>query len=149
MLRGFPADEGNARLGTRGGDAPNDGGNTLGDDAPGRDVVRHKERFCAADDDVVDDHANQVEADRVVLVEGLCNGDFGADAIGGGREHGARHPGQRGGIEHPGEPAESAEHFGARRRTHRRLHQLDGLVACLDVDAGQRVGDLLAHGAQG
>ena len=37
-------------------------------------------------DDVVDDHADEVLADRVVLVEGLRDRDLGAHAIRAGGE---------------------------------------------------------------
>ena len=51
---------------------------------PHGDVVGHEQRLGAADDEVVDDHADQVEADGVVLVHPLRDGDLGADAVGRG-----------------------------------------------------------------
>ncbi len=70
------------------GDAADDRGDALGHDLAGGDVVGHEERLGAADDDVVDDHADEVEADGVVLVEGLGDGDLGADAVGARGEDG-------------------------------------------------------------
>ena len=52
---------------------------------------------------------------------------------------------ERGGVEEPGEPAEAAEDLGATGAAHVGLHQLDGAVPRLDVDAGCGVGALLGH----
>jgi hypothetical protein len=46
------------------------------------DVVGHEQRFGSAHDKVVDHHADQVEADGVVAVQGLGDGNFGAYAVG-------------------------------------------------------------------
>ena len=118
-----------------------DGRDPLGDDPAAGDVVGHEERLGAAHDDVVDDHPDEVEADGVVPVERLGDGDLRADAVGGGGEHGPPVGGEPAGVEHPGEAAEPAEHLGPGRAAHRLLHQLDGTVAGLDVDPGRRVGD--------
>jgi hypothetical protein len=98
---------------------PDDGRDALGDDLAGGDVVGHEERLGAAHDDVVDDHADQVEADGVVPVEGLGDGDLGADAVGARGEHGAGHPGERAGVEQPGEAAQATEHLGPGGPAHR------------------------------
>ena len=93
--------------------------------------------FAPDHDDVVDDHADQVLADRVVLVEGLRDRDLGA------RRHpccvassGLRVVAQRAGIEQSRESADAAEHLGAVRARDGRLHELDRAVAGLGVDAG-------------
>ena len=51
-----------------GGDARDDGRDPLRDDLAAGDVVGHEQRLGAAHDDVVDDHADEVEADGVVHV---------------------------------------------------------------------------------
>ena len=64
MLRGLAADEGRARGLTGPRDAGDDGSDTLGDDVPAGDVVSHENRARTDHDNVVDDHADQVLADR-------------------------------------------------------------------------------------
>ena len=84
VLGGLAADQGAAGLDAGLGDALDDRGDPLGDDPAAGDVVGHEQRLGAADDQVVDDHADQVEADRVVDVHGLGDRDLGADAVGRG-----------------------------------------------------------------
>ena len=144
VLGGLATDEGDAGLLAGAGDAADDGGDALGHDLAGRDVVGHEERLGAAHDDVVDDHADEVEADGVVDVEGLGDGDLGADTVGRRREDGSVHAGDGAGVEHAREAAEPAEDLGTGRATDVGLHQLDGLVTGLDVDSGCGIGDLFA-----
>ena len=70
---------------------------------PVGDVVGHEQRLGAADDEVVDDHADQVDADRVVDAHPLGDGDLGADAVGRGREQ--RPPVRLAGAEASNRPA--------------------------------------------
>ena len=130
-------------------DATDDGRDALGDHLARGDVVRHEERLGAADDDVVDDHADEVLADGVVAVHGLGDGDLGADAVGGSREDRAAHALEGGGVEHAGEAAQAAEDLGAGGAADRLLHEVDGLVAGLDVDPGVGIGDRLLGGGHG
>ena len=110
-----------------------------GDDLAAGDVVEHEQRLGAADDEVVDDHADEVLADGVVLVHGLGDRQLGADAVGRGGQ-------QRLGVaaevdgEEPGEATEVTDHLGPGGPGDLGLHQLDGTVARLDVDAGCGVG---------
>ena len=140
MLRGLAADEGGAGLGAAGGDAAHDVGDALGEDLAARDVVGHEERLGADHDDVVDDHADQVEADRVVLVDGLRDRDLRADAVGAGREQRLGVAAQRRGVEQARESADSAQDLGAVRAADGGLHQLDREVACGRVDPGCGIG---------
>ena len=150
VLGGLAADEpapgGDAGL----GDALDDGGDPLGYDAPGGDVVGEEQRLGAADDEVVDQHAHEVEADRVVLVEGLGDGDLGADAVSRGREQGLVVGLQGAGVEEPCEPTDPADHLRAACLVDPDLHQRDGPVAGLDRDSGpfvRRPGRPSAHSA--
>ena len=120
------------------GDAGDDGGDPLGHDLAGGDVVGHEQRLGAADDDVVDDHADEVEADGVVAVEGLGDGDLGAHAVGARGEHRPGHPGDRAGVEHPREAAEPAQHLGRVARRTLAFMSSTALSPGLDVDAGRR-----------
>ena len=81
------------------GDAAHDVGDALGEHRAGCDVVGHEERLGAADDEVVDDHRDEVDADRVVDVEGLRDRDLRPDTIGRGGEQRPAVSGERGGVE--------------------------------------------------
>ena len=149
VLGGLAADERAAGLDARLGDALDDGGDPLGYDAAGGDVVGEEQRLGAADDEVVDEHPDQVEADGVVLVEGLGDRDLGADAVGGGREQRPVVGLEGGGVEEPGEAADAADHLGPAGLLDPLLHQLDGAVPGLDRDAGCGVGVVGAgHGSR-
>jgi hypothetical protein len=151
VLGGLATDQRAAGLDARLGDALDDRRDPLGHDPAGGDVVGEEERLGAADDEVVDQHPDQVEADRVVLVESLRDGHLGADPVGRAREQRPVVGLQRGGVEEAGEAADAADHLGAAGLLDPPLHQLDGLVAGLDGDAGRGVGALavLARGRVG
>jgi hypothetical protein len=104
------------------------------------DVVGHEQRLRADHHDVVDDHADQVEPDRVVLVDRLRDRDLRADAVSAGRQQGAVEAAQSGHVEQAGEAADAAQDLRAVRAPDRGLHQLDGEVACGRIDAGGGVG---------
>ena len=140
VLGGLAADEGGSGLGAPCGDAADDVGDALGEDLAARDVVGHEERLRADDDDVVDDHADEVEPDGVVLVDGLGDRDLRADAVGARREERLRVRAERGGVEQPGEPADAADHLGTVRAPDRGLHELDREVARGRVDPGGGIG---------
>lgn len=86
VFGGLAADQGAARQDTALGDALHDGRDTLGVHLADADVVGHEERLCAADDQVVDDHADEVVTDGVVHTHLAGEVDLRADAVGGGGE---------------------------------------------------------------
>ena len=139
MLRGLAADEGRARGLTGPRDAGDDGSDTLGDDVPAGDVVSHENRARTDHDNVVDDHADQVLADRVVHIHGLRNRNLRAHAVRGGRQERLLHAQQRRRVNHAGESAGRAEHGGVVGGGDGALHQLDGAVSRRRVDASSRV----------
>ena len=146
VLGRLAADERGAGLGAAVRDALDDVGDALGEDLAARDVVRHEEGACAHDDDVVDDHADQVEPDRVVLVDRLRDRDLRADAVGAGRQQRLGVGLERGGVEQAGEAAYSAEDFGSVGASHRGFHQFDGEIAGCRVDPCFGIG---VHGVAG
>ena len=115
----------------------------LRDDPAAGDVVGHEQRLGAAHDDVVDDHADQVEADRVVHVERLRDRDLGAHAVGAGRQQRRGMPGSALASNSPAKPPSPPSTSGRVAWRPHCLHQLDGLVTGLDVDTGGGVGDRL------
>ncbi len=149
VLGGLAAHEraagGDARL----GDALDDRRDPLGYDAAGGDVVGQEERLGTTDDEVVDQHADEVEPDGVVLVERLGDGHLGAHAVGRAGEQRSVVGLERTGVEESGEASDAADHLGTPGLVDPDAHQLDGLVAGLDGDAGRlvrRSGAGLAHG---
>ncbi len=140
VLGGLAAHQGAAGGHAGLGDALDDRRDPFGYDATGGDVVGQEQRLGPADDEVVDQHADEVEADGVVLVEGLRDGDLGADAVGGAREQRLVVGLERARVEEPGETADAADHLGATGLVDPDPHQLDGLVTGLDRDAGRLVG---------
>ena len=85
---GFAAEQGAAGLHAAVGDALDDFGGGGGVEGVEGEVVEEEEGFAALDDEVVDVHGNEVDADGVVFFEGGGDFDFGADAVGAGDEDG-------------------------------------------------------------
>ena len=148
MLGGLAADQRAAGHDAGLGDAADDGRDPLGDDGPAGDVVGHEQRLGAGHHDVVDDHPDQVEADGVVDVEPLGDLHLGAHAVRAGGQQRPLVGLQRADVEQPGEAADAADHLGPAGLGDPRLHQLDGTVAGLDVDAGTGVGDRLPRSSR-
>jgi len=82
MLGGFTTDQRAAGLATTFGYAGHDRRDAFRHDFAAGDVVGHEERFGATHDEVIDDHADEVDADRVVLIHGLRDRNLGTDAVG-------------------------------------------------------------------
>ena len=144
MLGCLTTDEGAAGELAAGDDPADDLGDALGDHLTAGDVVLHEQRLGAAHDEVVDDHADQVDADRVVLVQGLRDRELGADTVGAaGQERTLPAVGVE--AEEPSEAAETADDLGAAGAGEATLHQLDRAVTRVDVHARRGVGGLL-HG---
>ena len=141
VLGGLPAQQRGADGGAGLGDAAHDVRDPLGDDVPAGDVVGHEQGPGPDHDDVVNDHAHQVLADRVVDVEGLGDGDLGAHAVGGGGQQGAAVVAQCGDVHEPGEAPDAANDRRGHRGGHGILHERDGPVPGGGVDAGGGVGD--------
>ena len=126
--------------------AGDDVGDLLGDHAADHEVVEEEERHGAAGGDVVDAHRHEVDADGVEPADAAGDLDLGADAVGAGDEDGVLEPRQAHGA---AEPAEAAEDERVLRALQPLLHELDGAVARVDVDAGLLVGEplLVRHAA--
>ena len=127
-------------------DAGDDVGDLLGHDLADHQVVEEEERDGAAGGDVVDAHRHEVDADGVEPAHAAGDLDLGADAVGAGDEHGVLELRQAHGA---AETAEAAEDERVLRALEPLLHELDGAVARLDVDAGLLVGEplLVRHAA--
>ena len=141
MLGGLAAHQRGAGNLAGAGDAADDVGDALRDHLAAGDVVGHEQRLGADHHDVIDHHADQVEADGVVDVHGLGDGDLGAHAVGGGGQQRLLVGQQPGDVVQAGESAEPAKHGRAVGGLDGFLHQFDGPVAGFDVHPGGGVGD--------
>ncbi len=135
-----PPTSAGARRRARFGDAAHDVGDALGNDLAAGDVVGHEERLRAHHDDVVDHHADQVLPIVSCLSIACAIATFVPTPSVLVASSGRRKSRSALASNRAGEPADTAEHFGAVRRAHGRLHQLDGEITCSGVDAGFGIG---------
>ena len=105
---------------------------------PAGEVVEEEQRLGTLDQDVVDAHRDQIDADRVVPVERERQHELGADAVGPGDEH--RIAEALADLDQSAEAADAGQHLGAQRTLGERLDPLDQRVAGGDVDAGIAIG---------
>ena len=140
VFGGLPADECDSGRSTGVGDSAHDIGDAFGHDLAAGDVVGHEQGAGAADDDVVDDHAHEVVADGVVLIHGLRDGDLRAHPVGRRGEQRTFEVLEHGDVEESGESAHPTHDRGVVGGRDGGLHQFDGAVSGLDVDAGGGIG---------
>ena len=117
------------------GDAGNDECGLLGVEVSGGVIIEEEERLGALDDEVVDAHGDEVDADRVEEPGLDRELHLGADAVGGGHQD---RVGIAGGleVEQAAETADRAIGAGALGRADRRLDQVDEAVSGRNIDAG-------------
>src|SRR5690606_36124366 len=137
-LGGLAADQGAAGLLAAAGDAADHGDRGVHVQLAGGEVVEEEQRLGALDQDVVDAHGDQVDADGVVAAQLLGQLELGAHAVGAGDQD--RLAVLAGQVEQGAEPAQPAHHLGAEAAPHQRLDPLDDLVAGVDVHARVAVG---------
>ena len=109
VLGSFPTDQSGSRFRACLSDSPHNVSDSFGNDLAARDVVGHEQRLCTNDDDVVDDHSDEVLPDGVVNIKRLRDGDLGTDSIGRRRENGATVVLEETGIHQSGESADTAQ----------------------------------------
>ena len=143
-LGGLAAYERRAGLYAALGDAGDYVRDALGHVPAAGDVVEKEHGRGAAADDVVHAHGDAVYADGVVLVHEEGYLQLRADAVRAGDEDGLRHA-RKVGPEEAAEAAEAAEHAGGLGALNVLFHELHGLVAGGDVDAGGAVACALAY----
>ena len=138
MLGGLAADERAAGLHAALSHAGNERRDLLRLVLADGDVVEEEDGLCAAADDVVDAHGDTVDADGVVLVHQLRDALLRAHTVRARDEHRLAHTGEIG-----REQAAKAADIGHNAWDHGALdvlfHQLDALVAGLDIHAGVTV----------
>jgi hypothetical protein len=134
VLRGLAADQRAARELASGGDALDDlGGNR--DVESLADVVIEKEQgFRTLDQDVVDAHRDEVDADGVVPVQRERQFQLGADPVRARNQHGFPITPRQ--LDQRAESADAGQHLGAHRPLREWLDPLDQRIAGVDVDTG-------------
>src|SRR5258706_8185901 len=137
MLGRLATDERAARLSASVRDAVDELRGLRRVEPPHGDVVEEEEWFCAAADDVVGTHRDEVDPDRVVPPE--CGGDRRLRPDPVGRRDQDRLPVARGDRDGPGKAAEPADDLGPPGALDRGPHELDGLLAGIDIDTGTHV----------
>jgi hypothetical protein len=105
------------------------------------EVIQKEERLGSLDQDVVDAHRDQVDADRVVPVERERKLELRADAVGARDQH--RLAVLLRDLYERAEAADSGQDLGAQRAPGERLDRLDERVARIDVDPCVAVGERL------
>ena len=90
VLGGLAADQRAARLLAAGGDALDDVGRDVDVEPLAHVVVEEEQRLGTLDEDVVDAHRDEVDADRVVPIEREGELQLGADAVGADTSTGSR-----------------------------------------------------------
>ncbi len=95
-------------------------------------VVEKEQRLGTLDQDVVDAHRDQVDADRVVLVHRECELELGADAVGPGDQH--RFAVALRQLDQRTKTADAGQDLGTQRALGKWLDRLDQPVAGIDVD---------------
>ena len=138
-LRRLAADQRAARAAAALGDAGDDAASHVDLEPAGGVVVEEEQRLGALDDDVVDAHRHEVDADGVG--DARLDGDLelGAHAVGAGDEDGILEA-RRLEVEQSTEAAQAAHDAASVGAAGQGLDVLDQRIACIDVDAGVLVG---------
>ena len=137
-LGGFAAGQGATRQLAALGDAPDDGFGKVDVEASGGEIVQEVEWFGAGDEDIVDAHRHQVDADGVVAIQGGSQFQFRADTVRSGDQHRVPVPCQ-GQLEQGAEAADGAQHSRSVRLPRRRTDPADEFVAGFDMHAAVSV----------
>src|SRR6185437_2828046 len=103
-----------------------------------REIIEKKQRLCALNDEIVDAHRDQVDADRVVPAGVLRDLELGADAV-GRRDQDRIGETRRLEIEQCAEAAKARRRPGASGGAGQWLDRLDQGVAGVDVDTRRPV----------
>ena len=137
-LGGFAADQRATGLFAAERDALDDFGGGIHIELAAGEIIEEEQRLRALHQDVVDAHADQVDADRVVAIQFEGELEFGADAVGAGHQH--RFAVFFGDLHQRAEAADAVEHFRAHRALGKRFDVFDQAVARVDVHTCISVG---------
>ena len=141
---GLAAEQCTARALAAFGQAAQRVGGDLGVEPAHRDVVEEDDGLGALDDEVVHDHRDAVDADRVVAPDLRCELELRADTVGRGDED--RFLVAVGRLEQPGEAADRRQHLRPERAARDLLDLVDEAFVVVEVDAGLCVGGSRGRG---
>src|SRR5690606_28857539 len=110
-------------------------------------IVEEQERLGALNNEIVDAHGDEIDADRVVLARLNGNLELGADAVIGGNENRVVEARSLQ-VEQSAKAADFAVGAGAAGRAHERLDLFHQRIAGIDVDACIGVAKSLVFFAQ-
>jgi len=131
---GFAANQRAASLQTAFADAGHNRRCGIHIEMAGGVVVEEKQRFGAANHDVVHAHSDQINTDMLVTVQLQRQAQLGAHAIGAGYQHGLLVAGWD--FAERAETAEAAHHFGALGLLSDTLDTFDQMISGVDVYTG-------------
>ena len=143
-LGGFAADQRAAGLPAARADPADDLGGNVDIERAGGVIVEEEQRLGAADDEIVDAHGDQIDADAVVPAEFQRQLELGAHAVRRRDEH--RLPVARRKLAKAAESADIGEHFGPAGGLDGRTDPAHESVAEVDVDAGVAIAQGSAAG---
>ena len=139
-LGGLAADERAAGFPAACGDAGHDLGADMRRQLSGGEIIEEEQRLGALDDEVVDAHGHQIDADGGVP-SGLDRDlDLGADTVIGRHQHRVAEA-RRLEVEQSTKAADLGVGAGAGRGPDQRLDRLDHGIASVDIDARLRIGE--------
>ena len=143
QLGGLAADEAAAGEPTAAGDAAHERRAATDVERAGREVVEEEERLGADGEEIVDAHRDEIDANRVVTIEGEGDAQLRADAVRTGDEQrvtvAARNPRQR------REAADAGEDLGSARAAGEGRDPPHEALAGVDVDACRGVRRACRH----
>ena len=133
-FRRLAAHQSGARLAAAFGDALHDLRRVLDGEFAGGEIIEEEQGLSARDDQIIDAHGDQIDAYGAVQAGLDRDQQFGADAVGGGDQHGVLEA-RRLEVEQRAEAAETPHGAGTVGGACRRLDRLDQRIAGLDIDA--------------
>ena len=145
MLRGFTTNQSSASCRAGICNALHNGSNAFRVNLAAGNVIGHEQWTSTADNDVVNNHADQVLANSVVLIQCLSDGNLCSHTIGAGCQQWAIKIFQKRNIEKAGKSAYSAKNFSTMGGLNTGLHEFDSEVTGCGINTRTCVGRILAH----
>jgi len=138
----FATDQGSASLVTSFGNACDHTGCNLDVKPPAGEVIEEKQRFRALNEHVIRAHGDEIDADRVMLVQLMGQHQLGADTVGAGYQDRFPVAARRQGKEAT-KATKACKHFGPLCAFDERLDTIDEIVAGVDINSGILIGQRL------
>jgi len=131
---GLAADQRTSRPSAALGDSGNNGRCGVYVQLAAGEIVEKEQRFCAADQNVVDAHGHEVNADAVVDASLAGQQKLGPHAVGTRHQH--RVTVALAELEQTAKSAETGHHFRPRGRSDQRFNPFNQRIACVNIHTG-------------